>query len=1469
MMTRNRFQFWVWASVVGLLFSVSVQARTTTNTYYDAADFGGDTTDPRIGLLKSLDGPRTDVSDVTTFDYDTAGNLIQTTNALGQVTQITAHNAHGQPLTVVDPNATTTTLTYDARRRLTSRTVGGQTTTFAYDYVGNLITTTLPNGTTLTHTYDAAYRLTAVEDNLGNRIEDTLDDLGNRVQEDVKDPQGTLTRTMSRTYSTLNRLVETLGGAGQSVTYGYDDNGNRTAMTVDPSGLNQQTLQAFDALNRLSSTTDAVNGLTTYTYDARDNLTSVTDPEGLTTTYTYDALDDLIQQQSPDTGTTTYTYDAAGNRLTQTDARGVTVTYSYDALNRLVTQTYPDVNGQPNPENVTYTYDTCTNGVGRLCRMSDESGTTDYAYDARGNRASQTTTRDGLVHTTGYAYNGADQLTQITYPSGRTVDYTRNALGQIDAVSTTFGTGTDVLMSAAGYRPFGPMDALTYGNGLAHSRSYDTDYRLTQLSTGAVLDLGYHYDAANNITAWLNNLDTSRDQTFSYDTLNRLTDAAGVYGTRSYSYDGVGNRLTRTEDSTLETYTYDTASHHLLETANGALTTYTYDAAGNTVNNTDHDFVYGANNRLKEAQILGAPLATHTYNARGERVEKVAAETTHYYYDQNGLLMAEHDGSGEAIREYVYVDGQPLTLIAAGSGGANPDPDEQILDNTDATVTFTGDWPVSTAAAGFEGANYQTHAANGPSPDGTMIDNSDTAFSVTGIWENSTAVAGFEGTDYQHHFASGPSPDGIVIDNSDTTFSVTGTWENSTAVSGFEGTDYQHHFANGPSPDAMVVDNEDPGFSTVGTWNTSTATPGFLGSHYQPNDAGTGSEVATWTFDVPAAGDYDVVARWTSHSNRASNAKYTINHSGGSTVVTVDQQQNGGQDNLLGTFTFEAGTATVTLNDDANGYVIADAVQLVPPGAQPNTATWGFTATATGSFEVYARWTTHTNRATNARYTVTHDGGSATVTVNQQTNGGQYNLLGTFSFTQGNTYSVSLTDEADGFVIADAVQITPPGAEPNTATWTLDIPTTGDYDVFARWTSHPNRATDATYTIHHANGETEVTVNQQQNGGTYQQLGTFTFNQGASHKVTLTDEADGFVIADAIQITPPGAGPNTAAWNPGLTQEAEYEVFAKWTSHPNRATNATYTIHHSGGSTPVAVNQQANGGTFNSLGLFTLDANSIIQLTDVADGYVIADAVKLVRTGTPPASTQAGIFYFYTDHLGTPQIITDDNQNVVWEASYTPFGEATILTETITNNLRAAGQYFDAETGLHYNYFRYYDPSTGRYITSDPIGLNGGLNTYAYVGGNPLMFIDPFGLAGCYVGYPGYPITIPGTSTKIPLTHAGVLSYDAQGRTRYYEYGRYGDDFGKVQRQTVPDLEMGPDGKPTPESWAKLIEALNKIGHGTEAETSCDAKADADKINDFAGQRMNDPNRAPYSWNPFNFNTCTTFANDAMGAGLK
>jgi type VI secretion system secreted protein VgrG len=109
---------------------------------------------------------------------------------------------------------------------------------------------------------------------------------------------------------------------------------------------------------------------------------------------------------------------------------------------------------------------------------------------------------------------------------------------------------------------------------------------------------------------------------------------------------------------------------------------------------------------------------------------------------------------------------------------------------------------------------------------------------------------------------------------------------------------------------------------------------------------------------------------------------------------------------------------------------------------------------------------------------------------------------------------------------------------------------------------------------------------------------------------------------------------------------------------------------------------------------------------------------------------QGSEYYFYqNDHLGTPQKLTAVNGAVVWSAKYSSFGQAEVNpTSTVTNNLRFPGQYFDQETGLHYNFHRFYDSKSGRYSTPDPIGLNGGINLFAYVLNDPVNLVDPLGL---------------------------------------------------------------------------------------------------------------------------------------------
>jgi RHS repeat-associated protein len=133
--------------------------------------------------------------------------------------------------------------------------------------------------------------------------------------------------------------------------------------------------------------------------------------------------------------------------------------------------------------------------------------------------------------------------------------------------------------------------------------------------------------------------------------------------------------------------------------------------------------------------------------------------------------------------------------------------------------------------------------------------------------------------------------------------------------------------------------------------------------------------------------------------------------------------------------------------------------------------------------------------------------------------------------------------------------------------------------------------------------------------------------------------------------------------------------------------------------------------------------------------YVYLDTMPLAILGDPAQAWR--VFFAHSDHLDTLVKVTNGAGNLVWDAERRPFGETTLKLQQIQVPLRFPGQYHDTETGLYYNYFRDYDPSTGRYVQSDPIGLAGGLNTYAYAMGNPLVSIDPLGLATFFFGGTG------------------------------------------------------------------------------------------------------------------------------------
>jgi RHS repeat-associated protein len=633
-------------------------------------------------LLASAQTPN---GNLTQYGYDSTGALTSTTNALSQMTQITSHTGGGYPLTIVDPNIVTTTLTYNARLWMLTSTVSAASqpsysTTWAYDPAGNLTSVTLPDNSQLTYAFDTAHRLISVTDLFANKTAYTLDALGDVTLTNVSNPSATVTRTHSGVFDALGRSLQDIGGVGQTTAYTYDPNGNVLTITDPDKNLTQQS---FDSLNRVSTITYASpGGFATKSYDQHDRVLTVTDPNGNTTSYVYDGFGDDIQQSSPDSGATVYTFDADGNLLQKTDATGAITNNTYDALDRVLTTTYPS----DTSENVSYTYDQTGHGfgIGRLTSLTDAVGSLSRAYDERGNLLKEGRTIGTSQMNTVYTYDAASRIASITYPSTSLVSYTRDIMGRITAVSAKKPGATSRATMASGiaYEPFGPATGFKFGNGVKDTRAYDLDYRMTSLKdsgTAAVQNIGYAYDSANNVLNIKDKVNAADTQTLEYDPLNRLlqaTSGAGGYGKLVWTYDSVGNRLTQTAKGVKTTYGYTKGSNQLASITTGRTKQIVGTTAAGNIDsfspamNAVTALSYNQANRLATVTAGTTLAATYTYDAFGQRLVKTPLGVFQvlYQFDQRGNLLEEGYGSTAGPVDYIYLGTQPVATLTVSTG---------------------------------------------------------------------------------------------------------------------------------------------------------------------------------------------------------------------------------------------------------------------------------------------------------------------------------------------------------------------------------------------------------------------------------------------------------------------------------------------------------------------------------------------------------------------------------------------------------------------------------------------------------------------------------------------------------------------------------------------------------------------------------------------------------------------------------
>lgn len=637
---------WVTSASAGPGCSSCTVRGTTQKTY-----------DSKGNVLTSTDA----LGRTTTYTYDGSGNMLTRSVQVGgqTLTWTYTYNSFGQVLTATDPLNNTTTNAYDTNGNLLTATtpvpaagVPASVTQFAYNTLGQLTSVTDPLSRVTTITYTPAGLVATVTDAQQNVTTYEYDLRGNRTA--VVDALGNRT---TFAYDLGNRLTTITYPDNTVASFTYDARGRRTA-TTDQNG--RTTLYAYDDADRLLTVTDAASNVTTYAYDNENNLTSITDAAGRTTYFAYDPQGRVAQTTFPSTLAESYIYDAVGNLTAKTDRKGQTISYSYDELDRLVTKTYPAGGGS-----VSYTYE----AGGRMTQVTDASGTYGFTYDNVGRLTSTTVQYSflpGQTFTNSYTYDAASNRTGFTAPDGSTYTYSYDTLNRLSTLNSSWAGNFGF-----SYDPLSRRTQLTRPNGINTDYSYDSLSRLLSVlhKAGATTIDGatYTVDGVGNRQSKLNHINSTTDN-YTYDLVYQLTQVAqGGSTTESYNYDTVGNR---TSSHLSPSYTVN-SSNQLTATSSA---TYTYDANGNTLTKVDASgttvYAWDFENRLSSITLPnGGGVVSFNYDPFGRRIQKSSASgTTYYSYDGDGVAE-EVDASGSVLAKYAQGVGidEPLAMSRNGA----------------------------------------------------------------------------------------------------------------------------------------------------------------------------------------------------------------------------------------------------------------------------------------------------------------------------------------------------------------------------------------------------------------------------------------------------------------------------------------------------------------------------------------------------------------------------------------------------------------------------------------------------------------------------------------------------------------------------------------------------------------------------------------------------------------------------------
>ncbi|MBI5756419.1 MAG: Ig-like domain-containing protein, partial [Nitrospirae bacterium] len=532
------------------------------------------------------------VGNVTRYEYDAAGRLVEEIHGYGtadQAATLYTHDKVDRIKTVKDARghggAFDMSYEYDdTNSKVISVDADGNTTVVTYDGERNMISKKEPNGGIWSYAYDETGELLTVTDPL-NGLTTYAYDVNRNMVEQVDAGGGRTTFAYDSLYRLIDVYQEGDGGSTMHTRYGYDETGN---LSLSEDNKGQRIDLGYDHLNRLVSKSYSNHAdpifpyplSIDYGYDANNNLLTVRETKRFgpgddrveAMVSVYDNLNRLLSRNNPDGKVISYAYYDNGNRRSLTDPEGVMTSYSYDPLNRLRTvinndgQTaytfyqdgllntiaYPNQTGAeieygrssratrikytrrlPGPDGLTGTTDD----------ISVQTSSREYGYDANGNILAENlygANPAGSPETTRYSYDDVDRMTRVQYPSGASIDYTYDAVG--NRISEN---GVD------------PLDGVS------------------------PIQRSYTYNAFNQLVTVADVINPGKNIAFEYDLNGNLTRRTTAGISIDYTYD-IRDQLARVADSstgTLSVYDYDYNRMRVKKMAGGSETRYLYDGS--------------------------------------------------------------------------------------------------------------------------------------------------------------------------------------------------------------------------------------------------------------------------------------------------------------------------------------------------------------------------------------------------------------------------------------------------------------------------------------------------------------------------------------------------------------------------------------------------------------------------------------------------------------------------------------------------------------------------------------------------------------------------------------------------------------------------------------------------------------------------------------------------------------------------